>query len=416
MCELVISGRRCLCGEVDIQGSKNAALPILAATLLTDKECVIHNCPQITDVEAAVEILRGLGARVSVDENTVCVCAANIDSNVIPKKLMERMRSSVMFLGAVLGRAGEAIICRPGGCRLGDRPIDMHIGSLRKLGAKIEEAGDCIVCHLTETKSENITLLYPSVGATENIMLMCAASGSSVRIFNAAREPEIVDLQNFLNLMGARICGAGTDCIIIRPAAKFGGAEYTVMPDRIVASTYSCAVSACGGEAYLRGAESEHMRLVLEVLKQIGTEVIKEDGGIRVAAFGRPKPLDMIKTLPYPGFPTDVQPLLSAALTTADGESRVCETIFDSRFGYAEELKKMGALISGDSHKIDIKGIPALHGANVEAKDMRGGAALVIAAAAAEGITVVSNVEYINRGYENIERDLTRLGADILRI
>lgn len=416
VCELVISGKRCLCGEVDIQGSKNAVLPILAATLLTNETCVIHNCPRIADVEAAAEILRGLGASVNLDGNTVCVCAADISSNVIPKKLMEKMRSSVMFLGAVLGRTGEAIVCRPGGCRLGSRPIDIHISSLGRLGAKIEEAGDCIVCHLPEARSDDITLLYPSVGATENIMLMCAGSGCSVRIYNAAREPEIVDLQNFLNLMGARICGAGTDCIIIRPSGGLGGAEYSVMPDRIVAATYAMAVAACGGEALLRRAESEHMRLVLEVLKKIGCEIIEEDEGIRTAAFGRPKPVHMIKTMPYPGFPTDVQPMLAAALATADGESVICESIFDSRFGYAKELEKMGAKISGGGSSIRIEGVPNLLGANTEAKDLRGGAALVIAAAAAAGITVISGVEYINRGYENIERDLSRLGADILRI
>lgn len=416
MREIIVSGGKCLCGEIGIQGSKNAALPILAATLLTKEECVIHNCPKITDVAAAIEILKGLGAKTDVDGNTVRVCARDMDSGVIPKKLMEKMRSSVMFLGAVLGRNKEAVICRPGGCRLGERPIDMHILSLEKLGAKIENSGECIVCHLPEVKSEDITLLYPSVGATENIMLMCAGSGVSVRIFNAAREPEIVDLQNFLNIMGARICGAGTNCIIIRPCGELKGAEYAVMPDRIVAATYGFAAAVCGGDVLLKNAESGHLRLVIEVLRRLGAEAFREDNGIRVTSFGRPRHIDMIKTLPYPGFPTDVQPILTAALSLAEGRSVVCETVFDKRFAYVKELKKMGADAEERGTSVEINGVSALYGANVCAEDLRGGAALVTAALAADGITVISGLEHIERGYENIERDLNCLGADVLRI
>lgn len=416
MREIVVNGGKCLCGEIDIQGSKNAALPILAAALLTDKECIIHNCPIISDTKTAIEILKGLGVKVKSEGNTVCVKADSVTSNVIPKQLMEKIRSSVMFLGAVLARCGEAVICSPGGCRLGSRPIDLHIDALSRLGAKIEDAGECMVCRLGKVKSEDICLLYPSVGATENIMLMCAVSNCSVRIFNGAREPEIVDLQNFLNLLGARICGAGSDCIVIRPSSDRCGAEYSVMTDRIAAATYACTAVACGGDVCLKKAEAEHMKLPLEVIKLMGGEVTEECGGIRVSAFGRPRGILGVKTLPYPGFPTDVQPMLTAALASSDGVTRLCETVFDKRFAYVEELNKMGAEIEISGNEIEIKGVRYLHGANVEAKDLRGGAALVTAAVSAEGVTVISGAEYISRGYEDIERDLRSLGADVLRI
>lgn len=416
MCELIINGGNRLCGEVKIQGSKNASLPILAATLLTDERCVIHNCPNISDTNTAFEILNDLGADVISLRDYVTVRAKKLCNDKIPQDLMGRMRSSVMFLGAILARCGTAVICNPGGCNLGERPIDIHLRSLRRLGVRVCETNGCIFCSLGEKTAGEVTLLYPSVGATENIMLLCAGLDTSVRINNAAREPEIVDLQNFLNLMGADIRGAGTETITIYPSQGLHGCEYRVMPDRIVAATYACATAICGGEVSLVGAESGHMRIVNAALCAAGCEIKNNGSGILVCADSRPKAIEMIKTLPYPGFPTDVQPLLGAVLMTADGDSELCEAIFKKRFEYYSQLELMGADAEIKGNTLVIHGRERLFGAEVSAADLRGGAALIIAALAASGTTVVNNVHYIDRGYESIERDLKLIGADIMRI
>ena len=416
MCELIINGGNRLCGEVKIQGSKNASLPILAATLLTDERCVIHNCPNISDTKTAFEILNDLGADVISLRDYVIVRAKKLCNDKIPQDLMGRMRSSVMFLGAILARCGTAVICNPGGCNLGERPIDIHLRSLRRLGVRVCETNGCIFCSLGEKTAGEVTLLYPSVGATENIMLLCAGLDTSVRINNAAREPEIVDLQNFLNLMGADIRGAGTETITIYPSQRLHGCEYRVMPDRIVAATYACATAACGGEVSLVGAESGHMRIVNAALCAAGCEIKNNGSGILVCADSRPKAIEMIKTLPYPGFPTDVQPLLGAVLMTADGDSELCEAIFKKRFEYYSQLELMGADAEIKGNTLVIHGRERLFGTEVSAADLRGGAALIIAALAASGTTVVNNVHYIDRGYESIERDLKLIGADIMRI
>lgn len=416
MCELIINGGNRLCGEVKIQGSKNASLPILAATLLTDERCVIHNCPNISDTNTAFEILNDLGADVISLRDCVTVRAKKLCNDKIPQDLMGRMRSSVMFLGAILARCGTAVICNPGGCNLGERPIDIHLRSLRRLGVRVCETNGCIFCSLGEKAAGEVTLLYPSVGATENIMLLCAGLDTSVRINNAAREPEIVDLQNFLNLMGADIRGAGTETITIYPSQGLHGCEYRVMPDRIVAATYACATAICGGEVSLVGAESGHMRIVNAALCAAGCEIKNNGSGILVCADSRPKAIEMIKTLPYPGFPTDVQPLLGAVLMTADGDSELCEAIFKKRFEYYSQLELMGADAEIKGNTLVIHGRERLFGAEVSAADLRGGAALIIAALAASGTTVVNNVHYIDRGYESIERDLKLIGADIMRI
>ena len=416
MCELIINGGNRLCGEVKIQGSKNASLPILAATLLTDERCVIHNCPNISDTNTAFEILNDLGADVISLRDYVTIRAKKLCNDKIPQDLMGRMRSSVMFLGAILARCGTAVICNPGGCNLGERPIDIHLRSLRRLGVRVCETNGCIFCSLGEKTAGEVTLLYPSVGATENIMLLCAGLDTSVRINNAAREPEIVDLQNFLNLMGADIRGAGTETITIYPSQGLHGCEYRVMPDRIVAATYACATAICGGEVSLVGAESGHMRIVNAALCAAGCEIKNNGSGILVCADSRPKAIEMIKTLPYPGFPTDVQPLLGAVLMTADGDSELCEAIFKKRFEYYSQLELMGADAEIKGNTLVIHGRERLFGAEVSAADLRGGAALIIAALAASGTTVVNNVHYIDRGYESIERDLKLIGADIMRI
>jgi len=414
--ELVINGGNPLWGEVRLQGSKNASLPILAATILTDEECIIHNCPDISDTWAAIDILKDFGIKVCRIGETVRVCSACMDGSIIRKELMQKMRSSVMFMGAVLAKRGETLICHPGGCRLGDRPIDIHIKALSELGARIEDVGECIYCELKEVKEDEIVLLYPSVGATENIMMMCAGSGKVVQIYNAAREPEIVDLQNFLNAMGADIQGAGTDIITIRGVKELHGCEYTVMPDRVVAATIACAAAVCSGDVYIKEAKEEHIRLVVQTLREVGCRICSDASGVRVVSKGDLNGINMIKTLPYPGFPTDAQPMLGAVLTRCRGVSRISETIFDNRFCYLEELGKMGADTKIQGTVAEIRGVDKLKGANVAAKDLRGGAALVVAGLAAEGITVVSGTEFIDRGYEKIETAFKEIGANITRI
>lgn len=416
MCELIINGGNPLNGKIRVQGSKNAVLPILAASVLTDEECVIHNCPDLSDVWAAFDILESLGGRAVLIDDTATVCAKNTHGAVIGRELAQKMRSSVMFMGAMLSRSGEVMLCSPGGCRLGERPIDMHISSLTRLGAKISESGDCIRCRLDKVCSGDVTLVYPSVGATENIMLMCAGKDCEVRIFNPAREPEIIELQNFLNLMGADIKGAGTDVITIQKSNGLHGCRYTVAPDRIVAATYACMTAVCGGDVIIKEAIAEHLRVPIAVLSEMGCEISWGDFGIRVKSGGDLLAMPRIKTLPYPGFPTDVQPMMCAALSYAEGVSRIDETIFENRFSYVPELKMMGADISECGCSIEVKGVKNLHGACIAAKDLRGGAALVTAALAAEGTTVLGGIEYIDRGYVKIEKALIQLGADVLRL
>ena len=416
MCKLKINGNRPLYGEVHVQGSKNAVLPILSACLLTKSECIIHNCPIISDVYAALDIIKSLGGRACLIGNTAVVCADIISDGIIEQGLMQKMRSSVMFLGSILARNGEAQICRPGGCRLGERPIDIHIDSMKKFGASIDESGECIKCKLECIKGEKAVLLYPSVGATENIMLMCALSDSVCEIVNPAREPEIKDLQNFLNAMGADIRGAGSDRIIIRGVKKLNGCEYSVIPDRIAAATYLAAAAICGGEVAVKKVIPQHILTIIEVLERTGCKVKCSDESIVISKKRRQHAISNVKTLPYPGFPTDIQPIMAAYLSLADGTSVIKETIFDGRFGYVCELKKMAAEIECEENSIKINGVSRLRGNNVEAADLRGGAALVVAGLAAEGETTVTGVEYIDRGYEKIEQTLSLLGARIKRI
>ncbi len=416
MSKLIIRGGRQLNGELCVQGSKNAVLPILSATLLTDEECIIHNCPHISDVFSSIEIFKGLGCRAEYKDGRVEICTKNTDETKIPDRLMKKMRSSVMFLGPLLAKKGEAVICRPGGCRLGERPIDIHIDSMKRLGADIEEAGDCIFCRLEKVKSDEVVLLYPSVGATENLMLMCAGSGAEVKILNPAREPEIVDLQNFLNRMGADIRGAGSDTIMIYPRKNLYGCEYTVIPDRIVAATYCCMTAICGGDVCLNNVICPHFKAVSEVLKRTGCEIEENDDSLRIKSFNSLSGIKSLKTLPYPGFPTDVQPLIATVLTTAEGYSEICETIFENRFKYTTELLKMGANIRTEGASLIIKGVRRLYGRDVYASDLRGGAALISAGLFADGQTILDGTEYIDRGYENIEENLRKIGADIHRI
>ena len=413
MRELIIYGGKPLAGQLRVQGSKNAVLPILAATLLTDEPCEIRNCPDLTDVHAALAILKSLGCHTQYDGHTAIIRPLGARGTDIPDELMRRMRSSVMFLGAVLGRCRKACISYPGGCELGARPIDIHLRALKSLGVRLLEEGGYIHCCLDEFVPRTITFMFPSVGATENIMMLCAVSKGETILVNPAREPEIVDLQNFLNCMGADIIGAGTDCIRIRGVPCLHGCSYAVIPDRIAAATYACAAVACGGEILLTGVEPVHMRIMLSVLRDMGAEISEGDEQLGIRMRRRPLAVSSVKTLPYPGFPTDAQAPLMAALLKADGSSVISETIFENRFKHVGEFLRMGANIQLEGLNAIVRGVDHLHGAVVNAADLRGGAALVIAGLSAEGKTEVRQTCHIDRGYEDVAGVFQSLGGNI---
>ena len=412
MRRLAIYGGRPLQGELKVQGAKNAALPILAATLLTDEDCEIANCPDLTDVHAAIEILQSLGARVSYDGSTARISPSGIRHCEICEELTLKMRSSIMFLGPMLRRCSTASIGYPGGCALGERPINLHIQALKRLGVEIAEDEFGIRAKIQKFQPRILTLAFPSVGATENIMMFCAVSQGETLIYHPAREPEIVDLQNFLNAMGADIQGAGGDVIHIRGVAKLHGARYVVMPDRIAAATYACGVVACGGDILLKNAVAGHLPVFLDCLRNMGAEVILPDSiGIRM--HGRPFAVGHIRTEPYPGFPTDIQPLMMAATLKARGTTAFTETIFENRLCHVNEFLKMGAEIETENCTAVVRGVSNLSGTTVHASDLRGGAALAIAALSACGRSDIEGLCYIERGYEKFVPSLRALGGDV---
>ena len=409
-----VAGGRPLQGRVTIHGAKNSALPILAATLLADGESVIHNCPALTDCAAALEILTSLGCRVRREGSTVTVDTACRSGDTIPDRLMGRMRASVLFLGALLAREGKAVACWPGGCALGSRPIDLHIRAFQALGAQVRSWGGQLYFEGPRLRGREVALPIPSVGATENAMLAaCGAQGVTV-IHNPAREPEIVDLQGFLCCLGAKVSGAGTDRIVVEGGGRLHPGEYTVMADRIVTATYLCAVAAAGGEGELQGAQGAHLAPVLAALTAAGCEVGGYPGGLWVRRKGELRGIGSLSTGPYPAFPTDAQPLLTAVLAGAQGKSRITETIFDHRFRYVQGLCAMGACIQVRGDTAAVTGRPR-RGARVEATDLRGGAALTVAARGAQGESAIFELAHIDRGYEALERDLTALGGRIFR-
>lgn len=413
MCRLKIDGGRKLSGSLAVQGAKNSVLPILAATVLCDGVSVIHGCPALLDVDSAAEILRYTGCRVKREGNTVTVDASNVSPCEFPASLMHRMRSSITFLGALTARCKKIKMSSPGGCELGPRPIDLHIKGLRELNIKTEEYGGFIETSASDILGNDIHLDFPSVGATENIMLAAVLARGKTTINNAAKEPEIWDLQCFLKKMGARVSGAGTDRIEIEGVKKLKGAEHTVIPDRIVASTYLCAAAMCGGKVTLKEIEPIHISSVLSVLKQAGAAVTVNEKSVTLEACGRLSCVDTIRTMPYPGFPTDAQAAASAMLSVADGTSVILENIFENRFKHLGELGKMGADIKISGKVAVIRGVKALCGASVSAMELRGGAALVCAGCCAHGMTEVHDIEHIERGYADIAADLSALGANI---
>lgn len=415
--KLIINGGRSLCGSIDLQGSKNSILPILAATLITGKISVLHNCPVLTDVDAAIKILLHLGCKVSREGHTLIVDSGDASGYEIPDTLMHEMRSSIIFLGAMLARFRRAKLTAPGGCEIGLRPIDLHLSSFRKMGVSVEEAGGCIECRNENgIKSNLITLNFPSVGATENIMLAAVNAEGETVITNAAREPEITDLAEFLNSCGAEIHGAGESAVRIIGVRKFSATEHTVIPDRIVASTYMAAAACTQGDVSLKGVEKEHLAPVIPVFETMGCDVSFKGDGMRIRSFARPERIKLIRTMPYPGFPTDSQALVMAVAVKANGTSVITEKIFENRFRHAPELIKMGADIRvEDACVAVVEGVKNLYGANVTASDLRGGGALAVAALGAHGETVIDKIYHIDRGYEALERNLSALGADIVR-
>ena len=412
---LIISGGIRLEGKTRLQGSKNSSLPILAACAAVNGISVIHNCPRITDVDIAVAILERLGCRVSREGGTITVDSGDINCSAIPEELMSEMRSSIIFLGALLARFGRGSATLPGGCEIGLRPIDMHITAFRSMGVVIEESGGSMECTAPNGLAPcRISLSFPSVGATENIMLASLAAKGETVITNAAREPEIKDLADFLNECGAKIIGAGQSVIRIYGGRRLTGAEHRVIPDRIVASTYMACAAVTGGRAVVTEVEREHLAPVIPVFELCGCKIDFANGEMSVTAPKRAERIKYLRTMPYPGFPTDSQALVTAVAATARGTSVISERVFENRFRHVPELIKMGADIRvEDSCVAVVEGVPSLHGAKVTASDLRGGSALIAAALGARGESVIDGVRHVLRGCEDVCGNLSRLGADI---
>lgn len=402
-----------LSGELQIHGAKNAVLPILAGALLCDR-CLLHGCPELSDVTAACNILGYLGCDVTRTGNDIAISGDGPARREIPDELMREMRSSVVFLGAIIARCKQARISLPGGCELGPRPIDLHISALENLGVVVKEDHGYIECSVpAELHGARISLPFPSVGATENIMLAaCLAEGETV-IHNAAREPEIADLAGFLNAAGAKVRIMENGSIAITGVKKLSEAEYTVIPDRIAAATYLCCAAITGGELLLRNVIPEHLTAVFPVLEEAGCTIKQNHDNILLKAPERPKPLKLVRTMPYPGFPTDAQSPMMALSCIAGGTSVYIENIFESRYKHAAELARMGAHISVEGRVAVVEGVKSLHGATVFCTDLRGGAALVCAALAAEGESEIARISHIERGYQNFDKNLSALGAII---
>lgn len=415
MSNYIIEGGKKLEGIVKISGSKNSALPIIAATILNAGKTTLYNVPNIQDTQMMFKILETLGAKVEKKNGKIKIDTSKIDKFEIPPDLMHKMRSSVILAGALLGRYKKAIFSYPGGCDIGSRPIDLHLKSFEKLGIKVTQNYGSIECMAEKIKGEKIDLDFPSVGATENAILASILAEGTTTITNAAREPEIIDLQEFLNKMGAKILGAGTDNIQIEGVKKLKDVSYNIMPDRIETGSFLCFAAATKGNIILEGTNSLHITPIINKLTETECKIDIEKSTIKIQSPKRLKAVD-IKTLPYPGFPTDMQSIFAAMLCTAKGTSVIIENIFENRFKYTQELNKMGAKIITEGKSAIIRGTKRLYGANVIATDLRGGAALVLAGLTAKGKTRIENIEYILRGYENLENKLQKLGATINKI
>ena len=411
MKKIVISGGKELNGQARVLGAKNSLLPILAAVLLQDGECVINNCPPLTDVVTMLEILKSIGCTVEHRELTVRIDTRGLYSSLIDDSLMHKLRSSIFILGPLIARLNNAEIGYPGGCDIGIRPIDLHLKGLKELGVNVTEADGRIICSGKLTGAE-VYLDYPSVGATENVMMAASLADGATVIVNPAKEPEIVDLEAFINAMGGRVSGAGTGRIVVHGVKKLTGCEYSAMPDRIVSGTLMIACAASGGEIFVENARYEHLLCLAGKLKENGCTVEDVRDGILIKSSGRRRANKVIETMPYPGFPTDLQSPMMALQAISRGTSVIVENVFENRFRLAGELKKMGADITVKDRMAVIRGVERLNGATVDTYDLRSGAALIIAGLAAEGITVVRDKGLINRGYYKLEEQLKGLGAE----
>ncbi len=412
----IVEGGHRLQGELTVQGSKNGALPLLAASVLARGETCLHRCPDLTDIQSALLILEGFGCKTSFSENTAVIDSVSADRYSIADEMMREMRSSIVFLGALLGRFGKAEVSSPGGCEIGLRPIDLHIETLKALGAVFEEDGSKIRCSCPNgLRGATVVLSFPSVGATENLLLAASVAVGKTRIINAAREPEIVDLANFLNRCGAKIFGAGEGILEIEGVPCLHGCEYTVSGDRIAAVTYMTSCAVTGGNLTVKGLDANCIMPLIAPFEKAGCRVKAGRGEIQFVSPKRLKGFGMVRTMPYPGFPTDSQSAFVAMLCASDGTSLVVENIFESRFKYITQLIKMGADIQIEGRIAVIQGVERLHCADTVSPDLRGGSALVTAALGAEGVSRISAVRYIDRGYENFEGVLSSLGAVIER-
>lgn len=410
----VITGQQRLEGTVAASGAKNSSLPLLAATLLADGSSALLEIPQLADINHMVEVLESLGCRVQRVDGVLLVDASTLTRCDVDEGLMRQMRASNLIMGPLLARNGRVCIARPGGCAIGSRPMDQHLKGLIELGVQVREKHGYIEAW-GRLVGANVYLDVPSVGATENIMMAAVMAEGTTVIHNAAREPEIIDLQNFLNKMGARIRGAGLDVLRIDGVRKLYPAEHTVIPDRIEAGTHMIAAVMTNGDVQVKNVIPEHLEAVIAKLRQAGAQVTVADDSVRVRQTGRIKAVDC-KTMPYPGFATDIQPQFMAMLAAGEGTSIITETIFENRFQHVDELRRMGAQITVEGRSAVIRGVKTLEGTFVEATDLRAGAALFLAALAAEEATVLEKVEYIDRGYEDLEGKYRELGAKIVRV
>ena len=412
MAQYIIEGGNKLEGEISASGSKNASLPIIAASILNGKNTILYNIPNIQDIKITLEILRILGCKTDRKNGKIIIDSGSMEKTEIPKDLMHKLRSSVILAGAILGRFKKAVFSYPGGCDIGARPIDLHIKSLRKLGINIEEESGYIICSSDKIIGADIHLDFPSVGVTENIMLASVLAEGETIITNAAMEPEIVDLQKFLNRMGAKVSGAGENVIRIQGVKTLKNVSYNIMPDRIEVGTFLCMTAITGGNAIINNVNNDDIKSITSKLEEAGAKIKQEKSKIEIIAPKKLKAVD-IKTMPYPGFPTDMQSVFGAMLTIAKGTSVIVENIFDNRFKYLNELKKMGAKVSVEGKIAIVKGSKKLHGAEMEASDLRGGAALCTAALVAKGQSKIDNISHILRGYENFDKKLKKLNAQI---
>lgn len=413
MAFIEVYGGSKLFGECKIQGSKNAVLPMLAACILCDETVRINNCPKIQDVYAMLWLLKSIGCNVAWEGHDVIVEAKEIVSDMVEEQCVRTMRSSIILLGSMLGRKGSITISYPGGCLIGARPFDIHLHALRQMNVEVVEKDQMIRCKTEELTGALTEFYYPSVGATENIILAAVTAKGETTIHNAAKEPEIIELCRFLRSMGAQITGEGTGQITILGVKKLHGTTFTVVSDRIVAGTFITAAAGCGGEVFLHMDCADQLEAVISVIRDMEADISVQENGVLIRSGGHLKQVDLIKTDPYPGFPTDMQSQVMAVLSVAGGTSIIIENIFEGRYKTADELKKMGADITVEGRAAVINGVTRLTGTNVKACDLRGGAALIIAGLLAKGATYVHQIGFVERGYEDICGNLKMLGAKI---